>query len=93
VTLTVRLTPRGGRNRIDGIGTADGRSCLLVRVSAPPVEGAANAALVSCLAEALGLPRSAIRVISGHKARLKTVHIEGSDVTARLDALACGMVR
>ncbi|AYV45560.1 hypothetical protein CFHF_16745 [Caulobacter flavus] len=76
--LAVRLTPRGGRDAIDGwAADADGRPYLKARVSAPPVEGEANAALVALLAKRLGLSRSAVRVTSGATARLKRLEIEG----------------
>jgi uncharacterized protein YggU (UPF0235/DUF167 family) len=78
--LAVRLTPRGGREGIDGwaIGP-DGRPYLKVRVSAPPVEGAANAALVAFLAKALGLSKSAVSIAAGATARLKIVDVDGCD--------------
>ena len=50
VELAVRLTPRGGAPRIEGVADADGQPCLKVRVAAPPVDGAANAELVAFLA-------------------------------------------
>lgn len=76
--LAVRLTPRGGADRIDGWGEdAQGRPLLKVRVSAPPVEGEANAALEKLLAKALGLPKSAVAVAAGQTARVKQVQIDG----------------
>ncbi|PLR27707.1 hypothetical protein SGCZBJ_04925 [Caulobacter zeae] len=76
--LAVRLTPRGGRDAVDGwAADADGRPYLKVRVSAPPVEGEANAALVALMAKRLGLSRSAVRVAAGATARLKRLEIEG----------------
>ncbi|WGM37269.1 DUF167 family protein [Caulobacter sp. NIBR1757] len=86
--LAVRLTPRGGADRIDGWGEdAQGRPLLKVRVSAPPVEGEANAALEKLLAKALGLPKSAITVAAGQTARVKSVAVRGlspEDIRARL---------
>jgi uncharacterized protein len=86
--LAVRLTPRGGADRIDGWGEdAAGRPLLKVRVSAPPVEGEANAALEKLLARALGLPRSAVSVIAGQTARIKSLAVQGltlEDIRARL---------
>ena len=74
--LAVRLTPRGGRDAAQGWGLdADGRPYLKIRVSAPPVEGAANAALIAFLAKALGRSRSSISLVSGETARLKLVEI------------------
>lgn len=76
--LAVRLTPRGGRDRIEGWGEDEiGRRYLKVRVSAPPVEGEANAALGALLAKALKIPRSRVRVAAGQTARLKQVELEG----------------
>lgn len=83
----VRLTPRGGSARIDGITADCGQACLRVRVAAPPVEGAANAALVAYLAKALGLPRSAVTLVAGDRARLKRLRLRGDDLPDRLRAL------
>ena len=78
--LAVRLTPRGGRAAVDGWAVdPGGRPYLKVRVAAPPVEGAANAALLVFLAKALGLPRSSLTLVSGAGARLKLIDIEGCD--------------
>jgi uncharacterized protein (TIGR00251 family) len=76
--ITVRLTPRGGRDAVEG-WTLDpgGRPVLKVRVAAPPVEGEANDALVSLLAKALKRPRSAVSVVSGATARFKQVQLAG----------------
>jgi uncharacterized protein (TIGR00251 family) len=71
--IRVRLTPRSTRDEI--AGWRDGT--LLVRVTAPPTEGRANAALERLLAKALGLPRTAVRVASGQQSRNKTVVAEG----------------
>lgn len=74
--LAVRLTPKGGRDALQGWGQdADGRPYLKVRVSAPPVDGAANAALLAFLAKTLRRPRSSLRIVSGETARLKLVEI------------------
>ncbi len=86
--LAVRLTPRGGADRIDGWGEdAAGRPLLKVRVSAPPVEGEANAALEKLMAKALGLPKSAVSVAAGQTARIKALAIQGmtlDEIRARL---------
>lgn len=76
VRLAVRLTPRGGADRIDGVG--DG-GVLRVRVAAPPVDGAANEALCRLLAREFGVPRGAVRVASGATGRSKVVEIDGID--------------
>jgi hypothetical protein len=75
----LRLTPRGGRDAIEGwIACADGREHLKVRVSAPPEDGKANAALLALLARALEVPKSAIQIVAGENARLKTVAIHST---------------
>jgi uncharacterized protein (TIGR00251 family) len=62
---------------------------VLVRLHAPPVDGAANAELIDVLADALGVPRRAVSILSGERSRQKRVRVEGlseSEVTARLRA-------
>jgi len=70
----VRLTPRGGRDGIDGV---DGAGELRVRVRAIPEAGAANAALCRLMAGELGLPRAAVSLESGQRGRTKRLHVEG----------------
>ncbi|WP_374574883.1 DUF167 family protein [Phenylobacterium sp.] len=78
--LAVRVTPKGGRDAVDGWARdPDGRPYLKVRVTAPPADGAANAALTAFLAKTLKRPKSAVRVVSGETARLKILEIEGLD--------------
>ena len=85
--LAVRLTPRGGRDRIDGwAADAEGRAYLKVRVAAPPVDGQANDALVRLIAKALGRPAGAVRIVSGETARLKQLEVEGTAVDDLLQA-------
>lgn len=88
LTLFVRLTPRGGRDDLDGLERlSDGREVVKVRVRAAPTEGEANAALTALLARRLGLSRSAVTLAAGATARLKTLAIEGEpkDLVARLE--------
>ena len=75
VRLSVRLTPRASREEIAGF---EGET-LRVRVTAPPVEGRANRALVRLLAKRLGLPLGAVRVVTGQTSRSKVVAIDGLD--------------
>ena len=78
VTVTVRLTPKGGRDAIDGVETlADGNTVLKARVRAAPHEGAANEALRRVLAKALGVPSSRVDIVSGATSRIKHVKIVG----------------
>ena len=86
--LCVRLTPKGGRDAIDGVARlADGRSVLNVRVRAPPREGEANAALVALIASSLGVPRRDVSVVAGLNARLKRVKIAGGSPALHAAAL------
>ena len=73
VELTVRVIPRARTTEISG--ERDG--ALVVRVAAPPVEGAANDALVTFFAAALRVPRRAIRILSGERGRQKRIAIAG----------------
>jgi uncharacterized protein len=76
--IRVRVTPRGGRDGIEGIeALSDGRSVLKVRVRAAPEEGAANDAARRVLARALGLPASAVNLQAGATARVKTFRVLG----------------
>lgn len=78
VSLRVRLTPRGGRDAVEGIAAlSDGSTVLAARVRAVPEKGAANAALEALLAKTLALPRSTVAVTAGGTARLKTVTLSG----------------
>jgi uncharacterized protein YggU (UPF0235/DUF167 family) len=67
-------------------GVRDGR--LLVRVTAPPVDQAANDAVISLLAAALTVPRRAARIVTGTTSRNKTIEIEGLTVAAAKQRLA-----
>ena len=73
VTFSVRVTPRARRNEI--VGTQG--EALKVKLAAPPVEGAANAALCAFLAEQLGARKSAVTLIAGQTSRQKVVRVEG----------------
>lgn len=76
--VTVRLTPKGGRDGIDGIEQlSDGSAVLRARVRAAPSRGEANAALVSLLSRAVGIAPSRIDLVSGAAGRIKRLKIEG----------------
>ena len=88
--LFQRVTPNAGRNGIDGVELRDdGRAVLRARVSAVPDKGKANAAVTALVAKALGVPKSAVELVSGETARLKTLRIEGDAdaLGARIDGL------
>jgi hypothetical protein len=91
VALSVRLTPKGGRDGIDGIELlADGRSVLKARVRAAPSEGEANAALIRLLAKAVGVPSRDVELSAGATARIKRLTIAGDGPTliAALEKIA-----
>lgn len=71
--LSVRVTPRASKNRIDGFRG----ETLLVRVTAPPVDSAANDAVIELLAKALGVAKRDVVIASGAAARNKTVTVAG----------------
>jgi uncharacterized protein (TIGR00251 family) len=76
--VTVRLTPKGGRDAIDGTEVlADGRAVVKARVRAAAFEGAANAALVRLLAEALDVAPRNVSVVAGATTRIKRIRIAG----------------
>ena len=78
IVVAVRLTPKGGRDSIDGVDTlADGTAVLMARVRAAPSEGEANAALCRLLAKALGIPPGRVAVVGGATSRLKRVKAMG----------------
>lgn len=90
IRLAVRLTPRASRDGLDGVGAdADGRSFLRIRLTAPPVEGAANQALIDFLAEVLAVRKKDIVIRSGETGRLKILEIVGKPdaLAARLEGL------
>jgi uncharacterized protein (TIGR00251 family) len=80
VSIRVYVAPRASASRI--LGEHDG--ALKVALTAPPVEGAANKALVDFLARVLGVPRSAVTIVSGETSRHKTIRVSG---ISRDDAL------
>lgn len=81
--LAIRVIPRARRSEVAGLrGDA-----LLVRLAAPPVDGAANAALLEFVADFLGVPRKHVTLRSGERSRVKTLHVAGltaSQVEGRL---------
>lgn len=91
LAISVRLTPRGGRDAIDGVERlADGRTVLKVRVRAAPSEGEANAALVKLIARALDVAPRSVSLNAGASARLKRLTIagDGAALAAALEKIA-----
>ena len=78
VVVDVRVIPRAKKTQLAGAR----EGAVLIRLAAPPVEGAANDALVDFLATILDLPRRNIRIISGERARHKRVSIAGATADA-----------
>jgi len=82
--ITVRVTPRGGRDAIDGYGVG---GVLRVRVAGAPAGGRANEAVTRLLAKALGVPPTRVAVVAGSRSRVKVVEIEGLSEAAVQTAL------
>ena len=81
--LDIRVIPRSSRTRVDGRrGDA-----IQIRLTAPPVDGAANDALIAFLSEVLDVPRRAIAIVSGQTSRDKRVRIDGIDTDAAIALL------
>ena len=85
VRFTVRVQPRAGRDAVDGVHAG----ALKVRLNAPPVDGAANEALIAFVAERLGVPKRAVRIVNGERARAKLIEVQGVQAD-QVRALAAG---
>ncbi len=85
ITFTVRVAPRASKSEI--IGERDG--AVKVRLSSPPVDGAANAELIKLLAKRFGVARSDVRIISGETSKTKRIRIDGV-TAAQLRSLSGG---
>jgi uncharacterized protein YggU (UPF0235/DUF167 family) len=80
--VACRLTPKGGRDAIEGAKVlSDGTVVLACRVREPPEDGRANAALCRLIAGAAGVPASRARIVAGARSRLKQVLVEGDAET------------
>lgn len=91
VRIAVRVQPRAGRTRV--AGRRGDR--LQLQVTAPPVEGAANAAVVELIAEWLGVPRRTVAIVQGQSGRDKLVEVASGDppgLARRIEAALAGCV-
>ena len=87
IEIAVRVTPRASRDSF----TAGTSEHFAARLAAPPVEGAANAALVPLVAKAFDVPKRAVTLIGGDTARLKRLALHGDpDVLAKIAATLYG---
>jgi len=84
VRIAIRVTPRASKPCFAGV--RDGR--LVVRVTAPPVDDAANDAVIAMFAKALRVPKSAVAIASGGTSRNKTIAVAGISLAALDDLLA-----
>lgn len=90
VRFRVRLTPKGGRDAVEGWQTPSSQDDhLKARVRAVPEDGKANAALIALIAKLAGVAKSQVSIAAGHTSRLKTLHIEGDPAAliARLEGI------
>ncbi len=79
-TFSVRMQPGASKNEIVGVQ----KDALKIRISAPPVEGKANKALIQFLAKQLTVKRNQVEIISGHTTRIKTIHVIGEGTEKKL---------
>lgn len=83
IVFEVRVAPRASRSAVAGIHAG----CLKLSVTAAPVDGDANAAVVELLADLFGVPKRDVRVTRGERSRTKTVDIAGIDATTARNAI------
>jgi uncharacterized protein YggU (UPF0235/DUF167 family) len=78
ISVALRVTPRGGRDDIDGLETlANGRTVVKVRARAIADGGEANRAVTELLAKVLGVPKARVRILSGTTSRIKQIAVDG----------------
>lgn len=82
-TLSLKVIPRSSRNQVMGVE----EGVLKIKLTAPPVDGAANEALVKFLADTFKRPRKSLSLLSGHQSRQKVVRISGLNASEVLEAL------
>jgi uncharacterized protein (TIGR00251 family) len=81
--LAIRVQPRAKRTEVAG----ERNGAVVIRVSAPPLEGKANAAVCRLIAERVGVPKSAVQIVRGEGGRDKLVRIDGLSADEARDAL------
>ena len=74
--ISIKVKPRASRNKVEGWE----EDALVVRLTSPPVDGAANSSLIKLLAKKTGIAKSLIRIVSGEKGRLKVLEFDGIDL-------------
>ncbi|MEQ9609738.1 MAG: DUF167 domain-containing protein [Kiloniellaceae bacterium] len=92
--VDLRLQPGASRARVDGLAVLDdGAPVLKVRVTEPPEDGKANAALIKLLAKAWKLPKSSLSLVAGHTDRRKTLAVTGDpeDLRRQLESWLAGL--
>ena len=87
--MAIWLQPRGSRDQVVGLreGTTVGEAAIVIKLQAPPVDGAANAALLRFVAKRLGVPTSAVQLLRGHASRHKQIAVEGWTAAAVCEAM------
>ncbi len=78
--VRLRLVPKSSRDAIEGLEATPEGPALKARVRAVPEDGKANAAVAQLLAKWLGVPKSSVTLVAGHKSRTKTLHVAGDGV-------------
>jgi uncharacterized protein (TIGR00251 family) len=85
--LVVRVVPRSSKSQIDGVVD----SSLRVRLAAPPIDGAANSALIELLAKLCNIPKSSVSILSGERAKQKRILLRGIDAAHVRERLGLDM--
>lgn len=83
VFIKVRVQPRSSKNQVEGVVNG----AVKIRLNSPPVDGAANAALIELLSKLLNIRKSAISIANGEKSRDKRVFVEGASLAQVEEAL------
>lgn len=84
--LAIRLTPRASRTGVDGVKLdTEGRAYLQIRLNVPPVDGAANKALIRFLRKSLKMKKADIEIVSGAKSRIKLLALKGDSEVLKVE--------